>query len=489
MILLFFLLSLDVTFGFSFKGIDYTTTIYKNNKLYVYEPDDIELKWSGLTIYNLSDGPISDIQTQLVNFTNSNPVYTPQFLQLPQGLPNGRSNETWMIGGIVDDKLKDNNLIKENWTCEILNDNKLKFHDDFIPMPQFRNFPKSGFSQTIVNSNNGPELYIVGGLVYVKELDKELITNYFYKYEFNTGKWVDLSKATKSILQPRAYHKVIEVDNSLLLFGGIQNDEAIKENFEHTTPTDDNTDYGGITTIFKFDLKDQKWSTVNAKLNKDPNIYKTGQVSGSVFNIYNGKIISYISLYNYDRREFEPQIGILNYNTWEWEWHNVKNEAGTDNNLILSYYQTLIINDQLILIHGMSNQRQVKKLYVINLETYKFQGFLNISGEDSKSESSGLPSWAVTISVLGIWFCLRFKKQVKVDDANSEQAIQEVWASAGHENDGLKSRAAPFPSSKMGKTGGLNDSILIDELAPRFWIQSIYPFVAIHGHSREHEGK
>ncbi|KXN64822.1 hypothetical protein CONCODRAFT_13873 [Conidiobolus coronatus NRRL 28638] len=392
---------------------------------------------------------------------------------LPQGLPNGRSYETWMIGSIAEDELKNNNLSKENWNCEIVNDNELKFHDDFIPMPPFKNFPKSGFSQTIVNSNDSPELYIVGDMVYSEELDTELITNYFYKYEFNTGQWSDLSEKTKSILRPRAFHKVIEADNSLLLFGGIQNDEAIKRKFEHTAPINDDADIGDITTIYKFNLNEQKWSTVNAKLNKDPNIYKTGQVSGSVYDVYKGKIISYISLFNYVKNIYQHQLGILDYKTWEWEWHSIKNEVGTDNNLFLSFYQTLIINHQLILIHGISNQSQDKKLYVINLETYKFQGFLNISGEYSKSQASGLPSWAVTISTLGsillvillittTWFYLRYKKQVKVNDNNSEQEMQEVWASADHENDGLKSRAATFSNSSKRSTGGLNGSTLID---------------------------
>jgi hypothetical protein len=489
MIIFFFLLLLNITFEFDFKGIDYTTTIYKNNKLYVYQQNDIELKRPGLTIYNLRDGPVSDIQTQLVNFTNSNPVYAPQFLQLPQFLPNERSQETWMIGGIVSDKLKNNNLTKDNWSCEIINDSELKFHDDFIPMPQFDNFPKSGFSQTIVNGNNDPELYIIGGLVYSKELDTPLITNYFYKYEFSTRKWRDLSETTKSILPPRAFHKVIEVNSSLLLFDGIQNIETIKENFEHTILADDSIDSGGIGTIFKFDLIEQKWSKLNTKLNRDLSIYRNGTAARSSFDVYNGKVISYSAFFDNNTGMYEPQIGILDYKTLEWEWHNVKTESGIDNNLALSYYQALIINRQLILIHGkfnniliyktsnkfigMSNQGQGKKLYVVNLETYTFQGFLDITSKYNKVIASRFPGWAVAIVVIGsilliilliaaVWFHLRHKKRSEEVSTNSKQGLQEVWASAAHEKDGLKSNAAPFSKSSTGNTGGLNDTILVD---------------------------
>jgi hypothetical protein len=352
MIILFIQLFISFNFGFSFNEVGYTTSIYSNNKLYVYEPNDIELKWSGLTIYDLKDGPMSEIKPQLVNITNSNPIYTPQFLQFPDSLANWRSHEIWMTGGISVPKLEDNTISKENWSCEIINDSELKFHDDFIPMPPFENFPNSGFSQTIVNGDNGLELYIIGGLVYSKELDKELITNYFYKYEFNTGKWVDLNKATESILQPRAFHKVIKVDNSLLLIGGIQNNKNLKKKFEHTVPVNDETDESDINIIFKFDLIEQKWSIVEAKLNKDPSVYKSVKATGAAYELYRGKIISYVILYNYVENKYEPQIGILDYNNWEWQWHDVKTEIGIGNSLLLSYYQTLIISNQLILIHG-----------------------------------------------------------------------------------------------------------------------------------------
>jgi hypothetical protein len=350
--MLFISLFVKITIEINFTEVDYTTSIYKNNKLYVYEPDDIEIGWSGLSIYNLRSGPISDIQPQSVNFTNSNPIYTPQFLHLPQGLPDGRSNEIWMIGGFAKDELKDINLTKENWSCEILDNNELKFHDDFIPMPLFENFPKSGFSQTIVNSDKGPELYIIGGLLYFEELNTSLITNYFFKYEFNTREWNDLSGTTKSILEPRAFHRVIEANSSLLLFGGIRNNKSKYENYKNSVPIKNASDFDDFATVFKFDLKEQKWSTVNTKLNKDPNIYRNGATIGSSFNVYKERIISYSNLYNSEGKYYEPQIGILDYNTWDWEWHDVKNESGIDNNLLLSYYQTLVINDQLILIHG-----------------------------------------------------------------------------------------------------------------------------------------
>jgi hypothetical protein len=352
MFLTIFSLFIINIYGFEGIDVDYTTAIYRNNKLYVYEPYDVDLDWAGLTIYNLKDGLISDIETRLINLTNTNSAYTPQFLQLPETLPDKRSDELWMIGGISDQVLRNNTISKDNWSCEIVNDSELEFNDDFIPMPPFDNFPKSGFSQTIVNNNNNPELYIIGGLVYSKELNTTLITNYFFKYEFSTRRWSDLSETTKSILQPRALHRVVEVNNSLILIGGIQNNKTLDAKFEHTLPSNNETTTSDINTIYKFDLTYQKWTNVETKLNKDSNIYRNGTAVGSSFDVYKGKIISYTALANYEGEYFEPQIGILDYNTWEWEWHDVKTEVGTDNSLFLEYHNTLIINDQLILVHG-----------------------------------------------------------------------------------------------------------------------------------------
>ncbi|KXN65928.1 hypothetical protein CONCODRAFT_12351 [Conidiobolus coronatus NRRL 28638] len=122
---------------------------------------------------------------------------------------------------------------------------------------------------------------------------------------------------------------------------------------------------------------------------------------------------------------------------------------------------------------GMTNQRKAKKLYAINLKTYTYQGFLNISGEDSKSKFSGLPSWTLAISVLSsmlliilliavTWLYLRYKKRFKLDDTNSEKELYELWASTYRENKGIKLRDPYISRKNTRNTGGLNDTILFD---------------------------
>jgi hypothetical protein len=321
--------------------------------MYIYDPYNKNDYSTNLFIYTLKDSLISDIKPNIVNITNANYTYTPQFLNLPSGLPNGRSDQLWMMGGLREERISSNHINEESWTSQILNDKELKFDSSFISKPSYKNFPETGFSITIVNNNNNTVLYVIGGLLYSKELDNDLITNYQFKYDFNTGTWSDLSNRTKSILKPVAYHKVIQADNSLILISGITSNYTKNGNFTNTVPPDGLTRLA-ISDIYKFDLTTEVWSSVNAKLNLEEK-YEEGKALGLSLDIYKEKIISYMSIYNNESKKNDPKLATLDYKAkdWEWTWLDVTTDTGLDNSLDLTDHHTLIINDQLILFHGM----------------------------------------------------------------------------------------------------------------------------------------
>jgi hypothetical protein len=98
---------------------------------------------------------------------------------------------------------------------------------------------------------------------------------------------------------------------------------------------------------------------------------------------------------------------------------------------------------------------------------------LNISGEYNETPTLKLPGWAIAIIALGCiffvillitatLFYLRYKKRFKVVD-NRKYKMQEVWATASHETEGLKSRAATITMIKTWGSGGFNSSTLIDD--------------------------
>jgi frataxin-like iron-binding protein CyaY len=319
--------------------------------MYIYESVDENVRGSGLYIYTLKDGPISDIRPKLVNITNVDTNYTPLFLNLPPDLPNERSEQLWMMSALHESVIKNQDVDEEHWTVQILNDNELKFDSSFISKPDYKNFPESGFTTTIVNNDNNPTLHVIGGLIYSKELKTELITNYHFKYEFKTDKWIDLSKSTKSILPPVTYHKVVQADDSLILVTGYSQDYAKNGNFTDILPSENSTQIS-ISEMYKFDLSTEKWTTEKVKLNLDAGIYKQGLARGLSLDIYNGKPISYMSLYDFWNGEYKPMLAILDYKAKEWKWIDVKNEADTLNSLDLKYHSTIIINNQLLMFHG-----------------------------------------------------------------------------------------------------------------------------------------
>ncbi|KXN67058.1 hypothetical protein CONCODRAFT_10952, partial [Conidiobolus coronatus NRRL 28638] len=96
------LLAIFISFTFGRTEFSYflSSSIYKNGKMYIYETLDEHVLGSGLYVYTLKDGPISDIKPNIINITNADLTYTPLFLNLPPGLPNERSDQLWMLSGL-----------------------------------------------------------------------------------------------------------------------------------------------------------------------------------------------------------------------------------------------------------------------------------------------------------------------------------------------------------------------------------------------------
>ena len=67
----FVLLAILINFALGFTDYQYrlTSAIYKNGKMYIYEPEDSEVSGSGLYVYSLKDGTISDNKPNIINIT------------------------------------------------------------------------------------------------------------------------------------------------------------------------------------------------------------------------------------------------------------------------------------------------------------------------------------------------------------------------------------------------------------------------------------
>ncbi|KXN66264.1 hypothetical protein CONCODRAFT_11932 [Conidiobolus coronatus NRRL 28638] len=406
-----------------------SSSIVRNNKLYVYETRSSKGNDSSITIYNLEDGPILEIKHTEIVF-NAGQSYTPQFIDLP----SARDDDLWLIGGLEERSIDSNELNSDRFTSQFINDSQFKFNPSLIPLPKFSNFPKGGYSQVIVNENDFPVLYVIGGFIYDSDINNQMLTNYFFKFDFKAEVWTDLSSLTKSILPPIANHQTIVVNNEYLL---VANGLSSKD--EELSPialTNENTAHNFAEKLYKFDLTELKWSTVHTKQNLNEDDYEGGNIYGASLDYYNGKVISYAALHNAKLNQNEPRIALLDLKTWEWEWITVNLDVGIDNSLVLMFHQTLLVSDQLVLIHGISNQKTDRRIFVIDLKDYKFKSTLNYSG--NYGQPPKMPTYiiiiisvvcalAVVIIMIGVWLYLRNKNSV-LSNNKSDIQMQEVWS-------------------------------------------------------------
>jgi hypothetical protein len=336
--------------------VTHGSAVLKSNKLYVYEPADYSINDSTVTVYDLKDGPISQITNSTYKVTNVPNSYMPKFLKFPQGFSNDKSDQTWLIGGQSIYKKYDQSIYDNMWTGQFVNSTNLNFDNSFIKKPDFDNFPIGGYSQDIVNINNNPVMYIIGGFFYSPDKETNIFTSSMFKYDFTSNSWSDLSESSNSILPPIADHQTVIVDNFLLVTNGLSPNLTTTQ-YPQTAPYNSNAaSLNYYDKAYKFDLLNQKWSLITIKTNLDESIYRKGHVMshmhGASLNVYKGSLYAYTLIYNLKTFIHEPRLAVLDYNSWEWRWYSVDTDIGADYILQLAFHQSMIIKDQLLLIHG-----------------------------------------------------------------------------------------------------------------------------------------
>jgi hypothetical protein len=323
---------------------------FKNDKYYIFSPADIRKNTTDLYIYYLKDGPIAEINKTVVNIGEAPYGYIPKFLNFAQDL-NGTYSDFWMIESYLALNVTDRKLNRSQWMARIVDDKKLELGSSIISLPNYLNFPKGGFSQNIVNINNEPVMYVIGGYTFSRELNSTVLTNCVFKYVFNTGNWTDLSERSNSILPPIANHKSLQVDNNLFILNGVSPNIA-NATYPKIYSTKKSMKFNTINKMYKFDLLSEKWTVIPLKTNLDAVTYGDGLIFGASYDYYDGNIITYGSVEFINTRKPDPHFGTLSLTSYEWQWIPIKSEYSFNNTLGLGFHQTLIIRDQLILFHG-----------------------------------------------------------------------------------------------------------------------------------------
>ncbi|KXN65822.1 hypothetical protein CONCODRAFT_12486 [Conidiobolus coronatus NRRL 28638] len=403
-------------------------SVFKNDKFYIFFTTEIGQEYPTLSVYDLKDGPISHISKTIVNITNTPDGYMPQFLNFGQDFQNGLYSDIWLMEGYYVSYITDNKLNSSKWIAKLVNDNQLSFGSSYIKFPDYINFPKGGFTQSIVNVNNNPVMYIIGGYTYSSQLNSAIITSCVFKYDFNSNSWSDLSEASKSILPPIANHHTVQVNSTLFIING-SSPNTNNTHYPQTYSTKKPIKLNPINKIYKFDLSTGKWAAIPIKTNLDSSLYGDGNMSGASYDSYNGNIITYGNVGNNYSDLGDPHFGTLDLMNFEWRWDEIKSDSGLDNSLDLVSHQTLVIRDQLLLFKSLSNQRNNQDIYVINLKDFKLQSNLDYTGKSNASY--GRPVYINVIIGLGVVLGL-FATERKNKRKNNNRQIHAVWATSGN---------------------------------------------------------
>jgi hypothetical protein len=335
----------------------HASSLLKSNKLYIYEPIEFDKQNATVTVYNLKDGPISQLESKTITMKDTPKSDTPQFLNLPRVLESEISNQIWMIGGQnILYKREEDSMDDSVWFGQFVNTPDIQYDTSFIEKPEFEHFPVGGFSQDIVYINNNPTLYIIGGFYYSPDKETKILTSGVFTYDFSSNNWHDLSESASSILPPIADHKSVVVDNFILVTGGLSSSFTNTQYPRNSVYNNTSAVINYFDKAYKYDLLSQKWSQVTIKTNLNESLYKSGNtmshMQGASLNLYKGSLVTYTLLFNLNTESFDPRLGVLDYNNWEWNWYEVKTESGGENNLKLGFCQAHVIKDQLILVHG-----------------------------------------------------------------------------------------------------------------------------------------
>jgi hypothetical protein len=328
----------------------------RNNKLYtVFQDQSIEsVKFK---VYELKDGRIADTGNTIQTYELENDFtgFDLEFLDISDDSQDSQ-NKIWMRAGFNANPNEEKKPSYKHWIGYLnLVDMSLKADSSFIDFPTHENFPMDKHTITNITNQFGPALYVTGGYTQIKNKDEFLYSNSFYKYNFATKEWVDMTYLANEKLKPLVGHKSMAIDNRyLVILGGFtekSGEELGRLNLDETS-----FNYISLYNLTVFDTFTNSWENVGIK----PNIFDTN-VATFEFNmfpavVYNNKIIIIANAAGKsgEKSKNTPSyIGILDYSSKSWNWLPLYNEDGSIYNPTIYDKNIIVYNDQLIIPLGI----------------------------------------------------------------------------------------------------------------------------------------
>ncbi|KXN65715.1 hypothetical protein CONCODRAFT_12619 [Conidiobolus coronatus NRRL 28638] len=360
-----------------------------------------------VTVYELKDSSIKDIfnSKKIFNINILVSGLNLKFTDAPEDL-QADHNKLWLKVDQTSLGLETGSL-KSNFIGYI-NTHDMSFKSDIssVKFPVIDKFPQFGYTMDKITNEYGSALYSTGGVVYSKRLGAYISSNSFFKYNYTTLEWVDMTSKYRGKLDPIYNHKSAVMDNRyLVLFDGKIAKDPTKEttlNINEDGLFKDNSIYN----LKKFDIVTNIWESISLNTSMFDSSVASLQFTELSVNFYNNRVLTLGGLVASNENK-QPSnnryLGILDFKENQWRWSPVLDEGGDIFNRPILAKFSLIYNDQIILISDHSSINEGEGFQVFNLTSQRMQSTLKFTKSDTANlnglidQSSVLPAYAITL--------------------------------------------------------------------------------------------
>ncbi|KXN65095.1 hypothetical protein CONCODRAFT_13440 [Conidiobolus coronatus NRRL 28638] len=435
----------------------YSATIRDNKLIAIYNTG--YRFYVKVRVFELKEGTTVDIYNSVKTYYFGCPDsnFALIMLDAPEHLPEVK-NRIWIKFKLVK---YINNPTKSplmGWVGYIdLNDMSFKNDSSFIRFPTHESFPVSGYTMNTITNEFGSALYITGGELYSKKDNSYSASNSFYKYNFTSKEWKDITYSGNGKLKPLFDHKSVVINNRyLVILGGkreiIYNSTyKFSDQYRSFLKYDSLYEYNSLYNLSKFDTYSNSWENLNIKADiLDTNI-PTFQFDNFIAASLKDKIFVLSGVTRENRtNNFDENgyFGTLELKSKSWYWSPIIDGNRIISREFLILQDPEVFNNQLIICTSFPGS--YLPIHIYDITSKKMRSKLRYSNSSNYSDSIeekyeyqiypiNIPNHAIVYIaasctlVLGILIYLLYRKVknssiFKNGKNKSNEPIREVWA-------------------------------------------------------------
>ncbi|KXN65321.1 hypothetical protein CONCODRAFT_13125 [Conidiobolus coronatus NRRL 28638] len=406
-------------------------------------------------VFELKEGAISDIykSRKTYDFGHSDIGFELKFIDIPDNFQEDK-NKLWLKFARQGSYYGTHNSQFINWVGFInLNDMSLEKNFDFIKFPTDENFPVSSYTMNTITNKLGSALYITGGELYSKKNNSYSVSNSFFKYNFTTKEWKDMTNTANEKLKPLFDHSSAVIhDRYLVILGGG------RQIIYNTEPGVDYSNrpvlkYNSLYNLTIFDTYSNSWENVNIKADIFETNIATFRFIKFTAVAHNDNIIVFGGTAGENQSNVASSheyLGILDFKSKNWAWSPIRYENGSKYLSFISGESIKVQNDQLLIFTSILENRNNIPIHVYDLNSKRMKSTLRLSnssnGVDSIMDSNEahykskiFPNYAIVLITISCavllsaftYLSYRIIKKNSISKnckTKSNGPIREVWA-------------------------------------------------------------